>query len=83
MSASAAAHDDVPRLDAGLVGGRPRAHALDVGTGVGVDGKPVNSAAALGGIIREHKPGDQVDIELRRNGDSVTVHVSLAEAPSS
>jgi S1-C subfamily serine protease len=50
---------------------------------VKVDDKGIDSAAALGGAIRQHKPGDDVTIELDRNGDSVTVHATLAEAPSS
>jgi putative serine protease PepD len=50
---------------------------------VAVDGKPVTSAAALGGVIRQHQPGDDVEIELDRNGDSVTVHATLGETPSS
>jgi putative serine protease PepD len=50
---------------------------------VSVDGKPVNSAAALGGVIRQYKPGDDVTIQLDRKGDSVTVHATLAETPSS
>ncbi len=50
---------------------------------VAVDGKRVTSAASLGGAIREHKPGDEVEIELDRDGESVTVHATLAEAPTS
>ena len=50
---------------------------------VAVDGKRITSAASLGGVIRQHKPGDEVEIELDRDGDSVTVHATLAEAPTS
>jgi putative serine protease PepD len=50
---------------------------------VSVDGKPVNSAAALGGVIRQHRPGDDVVIALDRKGESVTVHATLTETPSS
>jgi putative serine protease PepD len=50
---------------------------------VAVDSKPVDSAAALGGVIRQYKPGDDVTIELDRKGDTVTVHATLAESPSS
>jgi S1-C subfamily serine protease len=50
---------------------------------VKVDGKDITSAAALGGVIRQHKPGDEVEIELDRKGDSVTVHATLNEAPTS
>ena len=48
---------------------------------VAVDGKAVTSAASLGGVIRQHQPGDKVEIELDRDGDSVTVHAELAESP--
>jgi S1-C subfamily serine protease len=50
---------------------------------VAVDGKKVSSAAALGSIIRQYLPGDRVEIEVDRDGDSVTVHAKLGEAPSS
>jgi S1-C subfamily serine protease len=50
---------------------------------VAVDGKKIASAAALGGAIRQHKPGDEVEIELDRKGQSVTVHATLTEAPTS
>jgi putative serine protease PepD len=50
---------------------------------VAVDGKKIDSAAALGGVIRQHRPGDEVDIEVDRKGESVTVHATLGEAPTS
>jgi S1-C subfamily serine protease len=50
---------------------------------VAVDGKRITSAASLGGAIREHKPGDEVEIELDRDGESITVHATLAETPTS
>jgi len=50
---------------------------------VAVDGKRIASAASLGGAIREHKPGDEVEIELDRDGESITLHATLAEAPNS
>jgi putative serine protease PepD len=50
---------------------------------VAVDGKKIASAAALGGAIRQHKPGDEVEIEIDRDGESITVHATLAEAPTS
>jgi len=50
---------------------------------VAVDGKKIVSAAALGGVIRQHKPGDEVEIELDRKGESVTVRATLTEAPTS
>jgi putative serine protease PepD len=50
---------------------------------VAVDGRSVASAAALGGVVRQHQPGDEVEIELDRQGESVTVHATLTETPSS
>jgi putative serine protease PepD len=50
---------------------------------VAVDGKKIASAAALGGAIRQHKPGDEVEIEIDRDGESITVHATLTEAPTS
>ena len=49
---------------------------------VSVDGRKVNSAAALGSVIRQYKPGADVEIEIDRHGESVTVHAKLTEAPS-
>jgi putative serine protease PepD len=50
---------------------------------VEVDGARVDSAAALGAVIRQHNPGDDVEVELDRKGESVTVHATLGEAPTS
>jgi S1-C subfamily serine protease len=50
---------------------------------VAVDGEKIASAAALGGAIRQHKPGDEVEIEIDRDGERITVHATLGEAPTS
>ncbi len=55
---------------------------------VGVDGKPIASAEALGTAISAKKPGDTISIEMRRpqgNGryESKTVKVTLAARPNS
>ena len=50
---------------------------------VAVGGKKIASAAALGGAIRQHAPGDEVEIEIDRNGESITVRATLTEAPTS
>ncbi len=50
---------------------------------VEVDGKTVTSAAALGGVIRQYLPGDKVEIKVNRAGDTVTLHATLGEAPTS
>ena len=50
---------------------------------VEVDGKAITSAAALGGIIRQYLPGDKVEIKANRAGETVTLHATLGEAPTS
>ena len=50
---------------------------------VAVDGKAATGAASLGGLIRQHLPGDEVQIKVVRDGDEVTLTATLAEAPSS
>jgi S1-C subfamily serine protease len=50
---------------------------------IAVDGKSITSAAALGGVIRQYKPGDEVEIEVDRGGDTVKLHATLGEAPTS
>ncbi|HEX9505737.1 MAG TPA: trypsin-like peptidase domain-containing protein [Acidimicrobiia bacterium] len=49
---------------------------------VSIDGKTVSSAAELGGVVRQYKPGDAVDIVLERDGKQVTVTATLSEAPT-
>ena len=88
---------DQAKLDGNTVDVDKGAYVTDVSSGspaaragiragdvvVKVDGSDIASAAALGGVIRQHKPGDEVEIELNRTGDSVTVHATLSEAPTS
>ena len=45
------------------------------------DGKPVESADALSGIILDRQPGDTVDVVVERNGSSRTVKVRLGTRP--
>jgi putative serine protease PepD len=66
----------------------PGTPAADAGVEIGdvvvaVDGKPIVGAASLGGVIRQHRPGDEVTIELDRRGEHVTVRATLREAPNS
>lgn len=44
---------------------------------VSVDGQATNSAAALQSVIATHKPGDQVQVQISRNGTQSTVTVTL------
>ncbi len=50
---------------------------------VSVDGEPVTDAGAIGAAVNERKPGDAVELGLRRqSGDQATVTVTLGERPS-
>ena len=50
---------------------------------VKVDDKPVDSAASLGGVIRQYLPGDEVEITVDRDGTTETLTATLGESPSS
>ncbi|MDJ0523511.1 MAG: trypsin-like peptidase domain-containing protein [Planctomycetota bacterium] len=43
----------------------------------GVDGKPVKNQEALLDLMLEHAPGDEVDVELMRDGERRSVRVKL------
>ena len=49
---------------------------------VAVAGRPVTGAAELGGRVREHEPGDRVEVRYRRGGAERTAQVTLASRPS-
>lgn len=49
---------------------------------VAVDGTAVTSQEALDGVLRRHKPGDQVPLRfVRRGGETVTATLALEEDP--
>jgi serine protease Do len=48
---------------------------------VQADGKPVDQVNTLQRIIRAHKPGDVVPIDVMRFGDKKSFTIKLAEAP--
>jgi putative serine protease PepD len=48
-----------------------------------VDGEPIDSADDLRSAVESHKPGDEVDLTLRRDGESATVTVTLGTRPAS
>jgi S1-C subfamily serine protease len=50
---------------------------------VEVEGKAVTSAASLGNVIRQYKPGDKVEIKVDRDGDTKAFTATLGEAPTS
>lgn len=49
----------------------------------GFDGKAVDDAASLAGMVNARKVGEKVSIELRRDGASKTVEVTLGKQPAS
>jgi putative serine protease PepD len=63
-----------PAADAGIKAG-------DVIVAMG--GHDIANAAALGNVVRQHRPGDKVELTLDRGGKKVTVTATLGEAPSS
>jgi S1-C subfamily serine protease len=50
---------------------------------VSLNSTPVDSSDRLVALLAEHKPGDQVQLGVVRNGQSRTVTVTLGNAPSS
>ncbi len=77
-----------PADKAGIRGGDARANldGSDIALGgdviTKIDGKPVKSMDDVVAVINRKKPGDQVSLELLRDGRSKTVTVKLAQRPS-
>jgi S1-C subfamily serine protease len=46
-----------------------------------VDGKPVEDSAELADVIADHAPGEEVPLEIHRDGDVRQVEVKLGERP--
>ena len=46
-----------------------------------VDGKPVESSAQLAELIADYKPGEEVPLEVIRDGDKQEIKVKLGERP--
>jgi putative serine protease PepD len=47
-----------------------------------VGGKTVNEPDDVGMAVGEHKPGDRIDVQVERNGSTVTVPVTLGTRPA-
>jgi S1-C subfamily serine protease len=47
-----------------------------------VDGTPVTGAGDLGGLVRDHRPGERSEITVTRNGESRTFQVTFGAKPS-
>jgi S1-C subfamily serine protease len=77
-----------PAAAAGLVAATRQVTVDGVGGLVGgdaivaLDGKIVTSSAQLAGDVTIHKPGDEVQLELVRNGAHRTVDVTVGNAPA-
>ena len=66
-----------------VAGGSPAEHA-GVQPGdviVAIDGKPIHIPEDLIAVVRSHKPGDTLQVNLVRDGAQQTVSVTLAERP--
>jgi S1-C subfamily serine protease len=87
-TAKADGHDVSARAGAYVLAVGPGTPAAKAGVEVGdvivmMDDKEIGSAAELGNVVRQHRPGDKVELTLDRGGKKVTVNVTLGEAPSS
>ena len=49
---------------------------------VEVDGQEITDSANLATLVRDMKPGDQVQLTIDRNGQEQNVTVTLAERPA-
>ena len=47
-----------------------------------VDGTPVTGASDLGGIVRDHRPGQRATITVTRNGESRDLQVTFGSKPN-
>ena len=78
---------DSPAARAGLRGGNVavtfQAQSYRSGGDVitKVEGEPVEDSADLADRIAQHKPGDEVTLEVHRNGDTRLIKVKLGERP--
>ncbi|HEX9017441.1 MAG TPA: trypsin-like peptidase domain-containing protein [Chloroflexota bacterium] len=67
-----------------VVAGSPAAQAgiqrSDVLTRI--DQQVITDESTLGKVLNSHKPGDQVTITVTRGGQSIDLHLTLAERPS-
>lgn len=68
----AEAEDEGPASDAGLEPG-------DLITGI--DGEEISAVEDFLGFLRRSEPGDEVEVEIVRDGDEQTVDVTLADRP--
>jgi S1-C subfamily serine protease len=79
-----------PAADAGIEGAGNekiefQGQEINVGGDVivSVDGEKLESETDLSRLISEHKPGDQIQVEVIRDGDRETIDVTLEARPDS
>ena len=81
--------DGTAAADAGLKGGTEdrvvagQSYRLGGDLIVGADGKDVASVADLRDALAEHSPGDNIELEIYRDGSKQTVSVTLGRLPAS
>jgi S1-C subfamily serine protease len=73
-----------PAAKAGIRGGRVTVNTTQGAVQIGGDlvtkvaGRKITDADDLTSAVAEHKPGDRIEVELRRSGQAKTVTVTLA-----
>jgi putative serine protease PepD len=81
-------HDGSPAERAGLQGGDRNvvvdgeSYLLGGDIIVKADGQHVASSNDLGKIVASKEPGDQLELEIRRDGETQTITVTLASRPA-
>jgi S1-C subfamily serine protease len=81
-------HDESPAARAGLQGGKTNvvvdgeSYLLGGDVIVKADGQDVTSSDDLGGIVASNQPGDQLELEINRDGETQTITVTLGRRPS-
>ena len=46
---------------------------------VAIDDQPINGSEGLVGVVRDHSPGDEINIVVVRGGAEVTLTATLSE----
>jgi putative serine protease PepD len=76
--------DDGVRIEEARDGGPAEGAGVEAGDiVVSAGGEAIDSPEDLRRIVDEHQPGDELELELRRDGDEQTVTVELGERPAS
>ena len=81
-------HDGSPAQRAGLKGGSTNvvvdgeSYLLGGDVIVKADGQEVASSDDLGRIVASKKPGEELELEIRRDGETQTITVTLGRRPS-